>query len=206
MKSMENILREVLQEIISDDVVVGVSNRHIHLSQNDLEILFGAGHTLTRMKDMKQPGQYAAEEKVTIVGPKGKFDGVRVLGPVRKETQVEISISDSFKLGVKPPVRESGKLEGTPGIKIIGPKGEVIKEKGVIVAGRHIHMPKFIADIRGYKDGELVSVETCGERKIVFYNVLMRVGSNMAKEIHLDMDEANAAGLKNNDFVKIIRD
>ena len=128
MKSMENILREVLQEIISDDVVVGVSNRHIHLSQDDLEILFGAGHTLTRMKDMKQPGQYAAEEKVTIVGPKGKFDGVRVLGPVRKETQVEISISDSFKLGVKPPVRESGKLEGTPGIKIIGPKGEVIKD------------------------------------------------------------------------------
>ena len=197
MKSMENILREVLQEIISDDVVVGVSNRHIHLSQDDLEILFGAGHTLTRMKDMKQPGQYAAEEKVTIVGPKGKFDGVRVLGPVRKETQVEISISDSFKLGVKPPVRESGKLEGTPGIKIIGPKGEVVKDKGVIVAGRHIHMPKFIADIRGYKDGE---------RKTVFYNVLMRVGSNMAKEIHLDMDEANAAGLKNNDFVKIIRD
>ena len=123
MKHMEKILREVLQEIISDDVVVGVSNRHIHLSQGDLEILFGAGHTLTRMKDMKQPGQYAAEEKVTIVGPKGKFDGVRVLGPVRKETQVEISISDSFKLGVKPPVRESGKLEGTPGIKIIGPKG-----------------------------------------------------------------------------------
>ena len=119
---MENILREVLQEIISDDVVVGVSNRHIHLSQDDLEILFGAGHTLTRMKDMKQPGQYAAEEKVTIVGPKGKFEGVRVLGPVRKETQVEISISDSFKLGVKPPVRESGKLEGTPGIKIIWPK------------------------------------------------------------------------------------
>ncbi|MEJ6466277.1 phosphate propanoyltransferase [Fusobacterium ulcerans] len=206
MKSLENILREVLTEIISDDVVVGVSNRHIHLSQEDLEILFGKGHALTKMKDMKQPGQFAAKETVTIQGPKGKFEGVRVLGPVRKETQVEISISDSFKLGVKPPVRESGKLDGTPGVKIIGPKGEVIKEHGVIVAGRHIHMPKFIADIKGYKDGDIVKVETCGERKVLLYNVLMRVGNNMAKEIHLDMDESNASGLKNNDFVKIIRD
>lgn len=206
MKSLENILREVFTEIISDDVVVGVSNRHIHLSQEDLEILFGKGHALTKMKDMKQPGQFAAEETVTIQGPKGKFEGVRVLGPVRKETQVEISISDSFKLGVKPPVRESGKLDGTPGVKIIGPKGEVIKEHGVIVAGRHIHMPKFIADIKGYKDGDIVKVETCGERKVLLYNVLMRVGNNMAKEIHLDMDESNASGLKNNDFVKIIRD
>lgn len=206
MKSLESTLREVLNEVISDEVVVGVSNRHIHLSQEDLEKLFGAGYKLSRMKDMKQPGQFAAKETVTIEGTKGKFEGVRILGPVRKETQVEISISDSFKLGVKPPIRESGKLENTPGIKIIGPKGTVIKERGVIVAGRHIHMPKFIADIRGYKDGEIVKVETSGERKVVLYNVLLRVGSNMAKEIHLDMDEANAAGLKNDDYVKIIRD
>ena len=206
MKSLENILREVLTEIISDDVVVGVSNRHIHLSQEDFEILFGKGHTLARMKEMKQPGQFAAEETVTIQGPKGKFEGVRILGPLRKETQVEISISDSFKLGVKPPVRESGKLDGTPGVKIIGPKGEVTKKYGVIVAGRHVHMPKFIADIKGYKDGDIVNIETCGERKVLLYNVLMRVGDNMAKEIHLDMDEANASGLKNDDYVKIIRD
>lgn len=206
MKSLESTLREVLNEVISDEVVVGVSNRHIHLSQEDLEKLFGAGYKLSRMKDMKQPGQFAAKETVTIEGTKGKFEGVRILGPVRKETQVEISISDSFKLGVKPPIRESGKLENTPGIKIIGPKGTVIKERGVIVAGRHIHMPKFIADIRGYKDEEIVKVETSGERKVVLYNVLLRVGSNMAKEIHLDMDEANAAGLKNDDYVKIIRD
>lgn len=206
MKTLENILREVLTEIISDDVVVGVSNRHIHLSQEDLEVLFGKRHTLTKMKDMKQPGQFAAEETVTIQGTKGKFEEVRVLGPVRKETQIEISISDSFKLGIKPPVRESGKLNETPGVKIIGPKGEVVKEHGVIIAGRHIHMPKFIADIKGYKDGEIVKVETAGERKVLLYNVLMRVGNNMAKEIHLDMDEANASGLKNNDYVKIIRD
>lgn len=206
MKSLESTLREVLNEVISDEVVVGVSNRHIHLSQEDLEKLFGAGYKLSKMKDMKQPGQFAAKETVTIEGSKGKFEGVRILGPVRKETQVEISISDSFKLGVKPPIRESGKLDGTPGIKITGPKGSVVKERGVIVAGRHIHMPKYIADIRGYKDGELVNVETFGERKMVLYNVLLRVGSNMAKEIHIDMDEANAAGLKNDDYVKIIRD
>ncbi|WP_291258750.1 phosphate propanoyltransferase [Fusobacterium sp.] len=206
MKSLESTLREVLNEVISDEVVVGVSNRHIHLSQEDLEELFGVGYSLSKMKDMKQPGQFAAKETVTIEGPKGRFEGVRILGPVRKETQVEVSVSDSFKIGVKPPIRESGKLDRSPGIKIIGPKGSVVKERGVIVAGRHIHMPKYIADIRGYKDGELVKVETSGERKVVLYNVLLRVGSNMAKEIHLDMDEANAAGLKNDDYVKIIRD
>ncbi|MGY0394300.1 phosphate propanoyltransferase [Fusobacterium sp.] len=206
MKSLESTLREVLNEVISDEVVVGVSNRHIHLSQEDLEELFGVGYSLSKMKDMKQPGQFAAKETVTIEGPKGRFEGVRILGPVRKETQVEVSISDSFKIGVKPPIRESGKLDRTPGIKIIGPKGSIVKERGVIVAGRHIHMPKYIADIKGYKDGELVKVETSGERKVVLYNVLLRVGSNMAKEIHLDMDEANAAGLKNDDYVKIIRD
>lgn len=206
MKSLESTLREVLNEVISDEVVVGVSNRHIHLSQEDLEELFGVGYSLSKMKDMKQPGQFAAKETVTIEGPKGRFEGVRILGPVRKETQVEVSISDSFKIGVKPPIRESGKLDRTPGIKIIGPKGSIVKERGVIVAGRHIHMPKYIADIKGYKDGEFVKVETSGERKVVLYNVLLRVGSNMAKEIHLDMDEANAAGLKNDDYVKIIRD
>lgn len=206
MKSLEDILREVLNEIVSDEVVVGVSNRHVHLSQEDLDILFGKGYSLSKMKNMKQPGQFAAQETVTIQGKKGKFEGVRILGPIRKETQVEISISDSFKLGVKPPIRESGKLKNTPGITIIGPKGSVEKDHGVIVAGRHIHMPKFIADIKGYKDGDIVKVETSGERKVLLYNVLLRVGENMAKEIHLDMDEANASGLKNDDFVKIIRD
>ena len=157
------------------------------------------------MKDMKQPGQFATNEKVDIIGPKGKFTGVRIIGPVRKETQVEISITDSFKLGLTPPIRQSGDLEGTPGIKIIGPKGEIEIPRGVIVAGRHIHIPKYIADIRGYKNGEIVKVETYGERKIIMCNVVLRVGDKMAKEMHIDVDEANAAGLKNNDYVKIIR-
>ncbi|WP_372712537.1 phosphate propanoyltransferase [Ilyobacter sp.] len=205
-KTLELILKDVLSDLISDEVVVGVSNRHVHISQEDLEKIFGAGYKLTKMKDLRQPGHYAANETVTIIGPKGKMDKIRILGPVRKETQVEISMSDAFKLGIKAPVKESGKLDGTPGLTIVGPKGTLEKEKGVIVAGRHIHMPKFIADIKGYKDGDMVTVETSGERKALLQNVLIRVGSNVVKEIHLDMDEANASGASNGAFVKIIRD
>ena len=205
-KTLELILKDVLSDLISDEVVVGVSNRHVHISQEDLEKIFGAGYKLTKMKDLRQPGHYAANETVTIIGPKGKMDKIRILGPVRKETQVEISMSDAFKLGIKAPVKESGKLDGTPGLTIAGPKGALEKDKGVIVAGRHIHMPKFIADIKGYKDGDMVTVETSGERKALLQNVLIRVGSNVVKEIHLDMDEANASGASNDAFVKIIRD
>ena len=206
MEKIRDIITEVLEEIISDDVVIGVSNRHVHLSQADLEVLFGKDYVLTKMKDMKQPGQFATNEKVDIVGPKGKFSGVRIIGPVRKETQVEVSITDSFKLGVKPPIRQSGDLQGTPGIKVGGPKGEVDIPRGVIVAARHIHMPQYIADIKGYKDGQVVKVETYGERKIIMHNVVLRVSDKMAKEMHIDVDEANAAGLKNDDLVKIIVD
>ena len=206
MEKIRDIITEVLEEIISDDVVIGVSNRHVHLSQADLEVLFGKDYVLTKMKDMKQPGQFATNEKVDIVGPKGKFSGVRIIGPVRKETQVEVSITDSFKLGVKPPIRQSGDLQGTPGIKVVGPKGEVDIPRGVIVAARHIHMPQYIADIIGYNYGKIVKVETYGERKIIMHNVVLRVSDKMAKEMHIDVDEANAAGLKNDDLVKIIVD
>ncbi len=205
-EKLEFILKEVVSDLLSDEVVVGVSNRHVHISQEDLEKIFGKGYSLTKMKELRQPGHYAAGETVNIIGPRGKMDKVRILGPVRKETQVEISMSDAFKLGIKAPVKESGKLDGTPGVIIIGPKGTIEKDKGVIVAGRHIHMPKFIADIKGYKDGDMVKVETSGERKALLQNVLIRVGVNVVKEIHLDMDEANASGASNGAFVKIIRD
>lgn len=205
-KTLGIIVKDVLCDILSDEVVVGVSNRHLHISQEDLEKIFGAGYKLAKMKELRQPGHYAAEETVTIIGPRGKMDKIRILGPVRKETQVEISMSDAFKLGIKAPIKESGKLEGTPGLTIVGPKGSLEKDRGVIVAGRHIHMPKFIADIKGYKNGDMVTVETSGERKALLHNVLLRVGSNVVKEIHLDMDEANASGASNGAFVKIIRD
>ncbi len=184
---------------------VGISNRHLHLSAEDIETLFGKGYELTKFKDLSQPGQYAAEEKVDLVGPKGTLKGVRVLGPARKQTQVEISLTDSFVLGVKPPVRDSGDLEASPGVKIVGPKGEVDISEGVIVAGRHIHMHTDDAAKFGVVDRERVSVRTTGERSVLFENVLVRVHPTFALEMHVDVDEGNAAGLKNGDMVELIK-
>jgi putative phosphotransacetylase len=187
------------------EIVVGVSNRHVHLSQEDLEVLFGEGYELHPIKDLKQPGQYAAEEVVTLVGPKGSIEKVRVLGPVRKETQIEISQTDAFKLGVKAPVRDSGDLDGTPGIKIVGPKGEVETKKGLILAKRHIHMLPEDAETYGVKDKDLVYVVVeSGDRKLIFGDVLVRVSPKYALEFHVDTDEANAALIKTGDIVKIV--
>lgn len=186
-------------------IIVGVSNRHVHLSKEDLEILFGKGYELTPIKDLRQPGQYAAKETVTIVGPKGAIENVRVLGPVRRETQVEISRTDAFKLGLRPPVRDSGDLEGTPGIVIIGPNGILVKEKGVIIAKRHIHMHPKDAEHYGVKDKDLVKVIVeNGDRKLIFDDVLIRVREDFALEFHVDTDEANAAMLNTGDLVYIV--
>lgn len=187
-------------------IPVGVSNRHVHLDRADMDALFGEGSSLTWKKSLGQPGQFAAEETVTLRGPKGEMKRVRVLGPLRKETQIEISISDSFVLGVKPPVRESGKLEGTPGIEIIGPKGTVKKERGVIVALRHIHMLPAEAEKWGVHDKQIVRVELGGPRGAVLNNVLMRVTDTSALEMHIDVEEANALGVKNGDSAYIVRD
>lgn len=185
-------------------VPVGVSNRHVHLSDEHLEILFGAGHKLTKLKDLTQPGEFAAEEKVTLVGPKGTIEGVRVLGPTRKQTQVEISVTDSFRLGIKPPVRDSGNLAGTPGVELIGPKGSVTLPEGVIIAARHIHINSEEAFKYGLENGQKVRVEVGGERGIIFNNVLIRVSPKYALEFHVDLDEANCALLKNCDRVKVL--
>lgn len=185
-------------------VPVGVSNRHIHLSRADMDVLFGAGSELTLKKDLKQPGQYAAEELVTIRGPKGAISKVRVLGPLRDETQVEISIADGFTLGVKPPIRESGQLKGTPGITIEGPKGTVELDHGVIAALRHIHMTPEIASQVVLIDKDYVSVEAPGVRGVTMHNVLVRVSSKYALEMHVDVEEANAIGLKNDQMVTIL--
>ena len=186
-------------------IIVGVSNRHVHLSKEDLEILFGKGYELTPIKDLRQPGQYAAKETVTIVGPKGAIENVRVLGPVRRETQVEISRTDAFKLGLRPPVRDSGDLEGTPGIVIIGPNGILVKEKGVIIAKRHIHMHPKDAEHYGVKDKDLVKVIVeSGDRKLIFDDVLIRVREDFVLEFHVDTDEANAAMLNTGDLVYIV--
>lgn len=184
---------------------VGMSNKHIHLSKEHIDILFGEGYELTPIKDLSQPGQFACDEKVDIVGPKRTIKGVRILGPARKETQVEISISDGITLGIKNIcLRDSGNTEGTPGVKLVGPKGEVDLEKGVIVATRHIHMHTSDAEKYGLKDKDQVCVKVSGLRALTFENVLIRVNDEYALDMHIDVEEGNAAGLKNGDVVEVI--
>ncbi|MDR0851228.1 MAG: phosphate propanoyltransferase [Clostridiales Family XIII bacterium] len=185
-------------------VEVGISNKHLHLSAEHIEILFGKGHVLTPIKDLKQPGQFASEERVDIVGPKGTIKGLRVLGPARPETQVELSLTDVRGLGIKAPIRESGKLEGTPGVKIVGPEGEVEIDHGVIVALRHIHLSPSEAVEAGVKDKDVVRVKTSGSRPLLFEEVLIRSGETHLREFHVDTDEGNAAGIDNDEFVEIM--
>ena len=201
VREVTRLVVEALQEHqrLERSTPIGVSNRHIHLDRADMDALFGPGSELTVKKMLGQPGQYAAEETVTIRGPKGEMSRVRVLGPLRKETQVEISIADGFVLGVKPPVRESGQLEDSPGIEIIGPKGSVKKERGVIAALRHIHMTPEIARRLGYRDGQYVQTRIEGLRGALLCNVLVRVSEKYALEMHIDVEEANALGVKNGD-------
>lgn len=184
---------------------IALSNRHVHLSKEHIQILFGEDYELNKMKDLSQPGQYACEEKIDVVGPKNTLKGVRILGPARKKSQVEISLTDGFTLGVVPPVRDSGDLEGSPGAKLIGPKGEVEITEGVIAAARHIHMHTSDAEQYGVKDKDRVKVRVNGERGLVFENVLVRVHKDYALEMHVDVDEGNAAAVKNGDMVEIIK-
>ena len=185
-------------------VGVGVSNKHLHLTEADLRTLFGPDTQLTVYKELVQPGQYATVEKVDIVGPKAAFYGVRIIGPTRPATQVELSMTDARVLGLKPPVRESGKLDGTPGVKIVGPAGEVELSEGVIIALRHIHLSPTEAEEAGLKDKDLVDVQTYGSRPLMFQDVLIRAGEAHKKEFHADTDEANAAGIQNGQEVEII--
>ncbi len=186
-------------------VPLGLSNKHIHLSQEDLDALFGEGYELTPKKFLVQPGQFAAVEKVDIVGPKNTLKGVRVLGPVRSETQLEISIADGVKLGIhQVPIRLSGDLENTPGFTIIGPKGTVVKERGMIVAERHIHLSTEEGANYNLKDGDIVSVRLKGPRGLVFNNVLVRVGDKHKMEMHIDVEEGNAAGARNSQLACIV--
>ncbi|SPF33997.1 Cobalamin adenosyltransferase family protein [Candidatus Desulfosporosinus infrequens] len=174
-------------------VPIGTSNRHLHLSKDDLFVLFGENYALTIQKELSQPGQFAAQEMVTMVGPKGCLERVRVLGPLRKNTQVEISVTDCHKLGIKPVIRDSGQPDGTSSLQIVGPSGNVELESGVMVARRHIHLHTDEADEWSLKDGDRVRVQVQSERPMVFEDVLIRVSEHYRKEMHLDLDEANAA-------------
>jgi propanediol utilization protein len=187
----------VLNKPIERPIQMGVSNRHVHLNRQAMDVLFGTGSALTRRNDLGQPGQYAAEETLTLRGPKGEIQRVRVLGPLRAKCQVEITISDGYRLGVKAPVRDSGDLEGTPGLELIGPNGSLMLKKGVIVAGRHIHMTPMDAAVYGVNDRDIVSVEIAGPRGALLKNVLIRVSDTAGLEMHIDVEEANALGVKN---------
>ena len=185
-------------------VPVGISARHVHLSQADLEALFGKGYQLTPLKELSQPGQYAAKEQVTVVGPKGELAKVRVLGPVRGETQVEVAMTDAMKLGIKAPVRMSGDLKGTPGCKLVGPAGEVTVSQGLIAAARHIHMTEEQAAAYGVSNGDRVSVRVCSERPCIWGNCIVRCGKGHDLELHIDTDEANSALISNGEFVELV--
>ncbi len=176
-------------------VLVETSARHIHLTQEHVDILFGAGHQLTHKKDLSQPGQFACEERVTVVGPKRELKNVSILGPVRKESQVELSLTDARSIGLSAPVRESGVLDGSAPCKLIGPAGEVELAQGVIVAKRHIHITPEDAAAFGVSDKEIVKVKVVSDgRSLIFDDVVVRVSASYATAMHIDTDEANACG------------
>lgn len=186
--------------------IVETSARHVHLTQEHLEILFGNGYELTKKKSLSQPGQYACEERVTVVGSKGEFKGISILGPVRKATQIELSATDARSIGIAAPLRESGDVAGSGACKIIGPVGEIEITEGVIVAKRHIHATPAEAEKLGVKDGEVVSVKIDSEgRSLIFGDVVVRVNENYALAMHIDTDESNAASCGREQYGEIIK-
>ncbi|OGR51876.1 MAG: hypothetical protein A2049_08580 [Elusimicrobia bacterium GWA2_62_23] len=208
----EKLLKDILedlklrQERSALSVPVGISNRHVHLTKEDFKTLFGADADDTRLKPVKQPGQYACNERVTVEGPKGVLKDVRMIGPYRKYSQVEVSLGDARRLGAEPPIRDSGKLENSPGIRLVGPKGSVMLKQGLILSKRHIHFNVKEGAAFKVKDGQEVRV-LCGrgtDRETIFERVLCRVSDAYSLELHLDVEEANAAGLKNCDPAHIV--
>jgi propanediol utilization protein len=185
-------------------VPVGISNRHLHLSEADLHKLFGEDSCLTVKKPLSQKGQYACEEVVNLIGPKGCINGVRVLGPTRKQTQIEVSNTDARGLGIEPPVRDSGDLAGSTPIRVVGPKGEVTLSEGCIIAKRHIHINDEDAARLGIKDKQIVQAKVCGNRGLIFDEVLIRVHPTFVLEMHVDTDEANACNLRNGETITLL--
>ncbi|MEH7334395.1 phosphate propanoyltransferase [Neobacillus drentensis] len=203
-------IRDLVKEIVKDmlqkakQVPIAASNRHIHLSPEHVERLFGRGYQLTKLKVLSQPNQFAAKETVTLIGPRGKIPNVRVIGPARGNTQVEVSLFDGFTLGVKPPIRNSGDLKGSESITIQGPRGQITIKEGLICAARHIHMHTSDGEAFGVADGDVVQVKVDGPRGTIFSNVLIRVSPKYKLEMHIDLDEANAANIKNGYLGEII--
>ena len=196
---VEALTRAVMGKLF---VELEASGRHVHVTKEQAQTLFG--HGLTPKRELSQPGQFLANERVTVVGPKGEFANVAVLGPERKEAQVEISITDGRVLGIDPPVRMSGSVSGTPGAVLQGPKGQVKLQQGVIAAQRHIHMTPSDAKTMGVQDKQVVRLQTYTRRPVVFDEVVIRVSPDFQTFVHLDYDEANACGFQNGDLGRIL--
>ena len=201
---MENRDAERLAQAVFEKLFVPLeaSGRHVHVTAEQARILFG--HPLTPKRPLSQPGQYLANERVTVVGPKGEFQNVAVLGPERKEAQVEISLTDGRVLGIDAPIRQSGNVAGTPGAVLVGPKGRVELRQGVMAAQRHIHLTPQEGTKFGVKDGQVVRLRTFTDRPVVFENVVVRIRPDFAAAVHLDYDEANACGFRNGDLGRIL--
>ena len=199
MKDIEKLVDAVIRTAF---IPLEASGRHVHVTKEQALKLFG--HDLTEKRPLSQPGQYLCNERVTVEGPKGKFQNVAVLGPARKEAQVEISLTDGRTLGITPPVRLSGDVKNTPGVRLVGPSGQVELDHGVIAAKRHIHMSPQDAKHFGVTDGQAVSLKTYTARQLIFENVPVRVDPNFATYAHLDYDEANACGMKDGDIGRIL--
>lgn len=207
--SFENLIDKVIDRIqneLDSSFEVEASGRHVHLSRKELDALFGTGYELTKAKDLSQPGQYASKERLTVVGPKGAFHNVVILGPVRKESQVEVSLTDCLQLGVKAPIRESGDIEGTLGIVLVNGDKSVSLDKGLIVAKRHVHMTPEDAEKIGVKNHDIVKVKVEGARPLIFDDVVIRVSPKFATYMHIDYDEANACGFSKGIRGRIIKD
>ena len=196
---LEGLVEQVLGKIF---VQLEASGRHVHVTKEQAQILFG--HGLTDKRPLSQPGQFLANERVTVVGPKGEFQNVAVLGPERKEAQVEISLTDGRVLGITPPIRLSGNVENTPGATLIGPKGSITIPRGVIVAQRHIHMTPEDAKHFGVTDKQVVRLQTYTPRPLIFDDTVVRVSEDFATYVHLDYDEANACGFEAGDLGRIL--
>ena len=196
---IEKLTEAVLERVF---VPVEASGRHVHLTKEQAMTLFG--HELTAKRPLSQPGQYLSGERVTLVGPKGELDRVAVLGPARKEAQVEISLTDGKTLGIVPPIRLSGKVEGTPGITLRGPEGEIQLSQGVMAAQRHIHLHPKQAERFGVRDKQVVRLQTLTDRPVIFEDVVVRVSPEFASRVHLDYDEANACGFAPGDYGRIL--
>jgi propanediol utilization protein len=191
---LERVARRVEIRMSQPLIPIEASGRHVHLCRADIDALFGEGHALARRAELSQPGQFLCQERIRVSGPKGEFASMAILGPERRESQVELSATDALALGIAAPVRLSGDIAGTPGARLAGPKGEASLARGVIVARRHIHMAPPDAERCGARDGQIASVYVCGGRPLTFHGVVLRVSPASASYMHIDYDEANACG------------